>query len=91
MRAIIQRVSEASVLINNENNVQISKGFLVLIGIEELDETEDVNYLTQKIVNMRIFPDDEGKMNRSLLDINGEILIISQFTLHAIHKKRKST
>jgi D-aminoacyl-tRNA deacylase len=87
MRAVIQRVSEASVKINNEIKGRISSGFLVLLGIEESDENEDAEWLSQKVAGMRIFSDENGLMNKSLSDINGNILLISQFTLHGSTKK----
>lgn len=87
MRVIIQRVTEASVKINENIKASIQKGFLILLGIEENDTEEDAQYLSQKIINLRIFADIEGKMNLSLLDIQGEILLISQFTLYASTKK----
>ncbi len=87
MRAIIQRVSKASVTINENEKRSIDKGLVVFIGIEDSDEQEDVEWLSRKIANMRIFDDEDGKMNWSVRDINGEILIVSQFTLHASIKK----
>lgn len=87
MRVVIQRAKEASVSINNELTGQISHGFVLLVGIEENDTTEDVDYLVRKISKLRIFEDDNGKMNWSLEDVKGEILSISQFTLHANTKK----
>lgn len=87
MRAVIQRVTEASVMIDGELYNTIGPGLLLLLGVEEDDEQEDADWLTQKIVNMRIFGDGEGKMNLSVLDKSGEILVISQFTLHASTKK----
>lgn len=87
MIAVIQRVSEASVKIEGAIKGTIGLGLLVLVGIEEADEQEDINWLSKKITNLRIFEDREGVMNRSLLDINGELLLISQFTLHASTKK----
>ncbi len=87
MRAVIQRVSQAAVTIDDEVKSQINTGLLVLLGIEEADEKEDIEWLSKKIINMRIFPDEEGVMNKSLIDVDGEILIISQFTLHASTKK----
>ncbi len=87
MRVVIQRVSHASVTINSKCKSDISKGLLVLIGIEEADGKEDIDWLCKKILNLRIFDDAEGVMNRSVLDIDGEILVISQFTLHASTKK----
>lgn len=87
MRVVIQRVSKASVNADGKENGEIGIGFLLLVGVEEEDTSEDVAYLTRKISNMRIFEDDEGKMNLSLREVNGEILSISQFTLHADTKK----
>lgn len=87
MRAIIQRVTQAKVTINHEVFSEIGLGFLVLLGIEDNDLIEDVQWLSQKIVNMRIMADAEEKMNLSLMDVNGEIMIISQFTLFASTKK----
>lgn len=87
MRAVIQRVSEAKVDINGETEGEINKGLLVLLGIEDEDGEEDIEYLVRKISKMRIFEDDEGKMNLSVQDIDGSILSISQFTLHANTKK----
>lgn len=87
MRAVLQRVSEASVTIEREIKGTIGKGLLVLLGIEESDTAADVAWLSKKIVQMRIFGDDAGLMNLSVQDINGGILLISQFTLHAATKK----
>jgi len=87
MRAVIQRVSKASVTINNEIYSQINTGLLVLLGIEDADTSEDIEWLCGKIVNLRIFNDDNGVMNVSLKDISGDILVVSQFTLHASTKK----
>ena len=87
MRIVIQRVSEASVKIEGEIISVIEKGFLVLLGIEIEDTSEDADYLLQKLINLRVFSDAEGKMNLSLTDVNGELLIVSQFTLHASTKK----
>lgn len=87
MRFVIQRVSEASVKINGSLYSDIKKGFLVLVGIEESDTKEDLDWLCQKLIGMRIFPDTEGKMNFSLQDIHGDILLVSQFTLFASTKK----
>lgn len=87
MRLVIQRVSEASVTIDGSIRGAIARGFMILVGIEQADTTEDVDWLVQKVVNMRIFPDEEGKMNCSLTDVGGGLLIISQFTLHASTKK----
>ena len=87
MRAVIQRVSKASVTINNKVKSSIESGLLVLLGIEDADRDEDIEWLSSKIVNLRIFADENGVMNKSLKDIDGEILIVSQFTLMAQTKQ----
>ena len=87
MRAVIQRVSEGSVTIDSAVNGKIGKGFVILLGIEESDSTEDIDWLCGKIARMRVFSDNEGLMNKSLTDVDGDILLISQFTLHASTKK----
>ena len=87
MRIVIQRVSEASVKIEGKIISAIEKGFLVLLGIETEDTSVDADYLLQKLINLRVFSDAEGKMNLSLTDVNGDLLIVSQFTLHAVTKK----
>jgi len=87
MKVVLQRVSEASVSIEEQLKAAIKNGFLLLVGIEEEDTQEDIEWLCRKIINMRIFGDEEGKMNLSLKDTNGEALIVSQFTLHASTKK----
>ena len=87
MIAVVQRVSQASVTIDNQIKGQIKTGFLVLLGITHADTREDVDWLSRKIVGMRIFSDADGKMNLDLAAINGDILLISQFTLHASTKK----
>lgn len=87
MRIVIQRVSEASVEIEQKIVAQINQGLLVLVGIEEEDTSEDSNWLVSKIVNLRIFGDENEVMNLSVKDINGEIIVVSQFTLHALTKK----
>lgn len=87
MRIVIQRVSEASVEIEQKIVAQINQGLLVLVGIEEEDTSEDSNWLVSKIVNLRIFADENEVMNLSVKDINGEIIVVSQFTLHALTKK----
>jgi D-tyrosyl-tRNA(Tyr) deacylase len=87
MIAVIQRVSESSVKINPEISREIGVGLMILLGIEALDDSSDIGWLCRKIINLRIFPDEKGVMNRSLLDIQGELLLISQFTLHASTKK----
>ena len=87
MRAVIQRVSEASVSIAGSIKSNINSGVLILLGIEGADTKDDIEWLVRKIINMRIFPDENEVMNKSLLDINGEALVVSQFTLHASTKK----
>lgn len=87
MKAVLQRVSEASVTIEGTKVATISKGLLVLIGIEEADTNEDIQWLTSKIVNLRIFGDENDVMNLSVKDIDGEMIVVSQFTLHASTKK----
>lgn len=87
MRAVIQRVTKASVTIDGKINGQIKNGLLVLVGIEDTDGDEDVEWLSNKIVNLRIFNDEDGVMNISLRDMGGDILLISQFTLHAMTRK----
>lgn len=87
MRIVVQRVSKASVSIAGNLYSEINYGFLVLIGICDDDRYDDIEWLTQKIINLRVFGDELGKMNRSIQDINGEILIVSQFTLFASVKK----
>ncbi|MFZ9330967.1 MAG: D-aminoacyl-tRNA deacylase [Chitinophagaceae bacterium] len=87
MRVVIQRVAHAQVVVNEAVVGSIGTGLLVLVGIEDTDQLEDVEWLTGKIINLRIFNDEAGVMNLSVKDINGEILIISQFTLHASTKK----
>lgn len=87
MKAVIQRVSQSSVTIKGQVVAQIQSGLLVLIGVEDADNKDDVHWLTSKIVNLRIFPDENEVMNLSLKDIDGEMIIVSQFTLHALTKK----
>ena len=87
MRAIIQRVSSASCSIEGKISGQIGKGFMILLGIEDNDTEEDLNWLAHKISNMRIFSDENGLMNKALTDVQGNILLISQFTLFASTKK----
>jgi D-tyrosyl-tRNA(Tyr) deacylase len=87
MRVLIQRVSNASVTIENLIHSEINEGLLILLGIEELDSQEDINWLVKKITQLRIFSDQDGKMNLSVIDKNGEILVVSQFTLFASTKK----
>ena len=87
MKAVIQRVSEASVTIEGKKVADIKKGLLVLIGIEDASTTEDIQWLTSKIANLRIFGDENGVMNLSVKDTDGEMIVVSQFTLHASTKK----
>lgn len=81
MRAVIQRVSSANVVVDHKVVGEIDKGFLVLLGVEDQDTIQDVEYMAEKVVNLRIFEDDNGKMNLSLLNIEGQLLVVSQFTL----------
>ena len=87
MRTVIQRVSHASVTINNQVKSQIGQGYLILLGICDEDTMEDVDWLVKKIANLRVFGDENNVMNRSILDVAGEILVVSQFTLYASYKK----
>ena len=87
MKAVIQRVSKASVTIENETVATIGSGVLILLGIVNEDTFEDIQWLTRKIVNLRIFDDENGVMNQSILDVSGEVIVVSQFTLHASTKK----
>ena len=87
MRAVIQRVSSASVKVDDKITGEIKQGLLVLVGIEDSDGQEDLEWLSGKIVNLRIFNDEEGVMNKSVKDIEGGVLVVSQFTLHAATKK----
>lgn len=87
MRAVIQRVTHASVTINGEKTEAIGKGYLVLVGCENADNEEDIDWLSKKICNLRVFDDENGVMNKSILDVGGEILVVSQFTLWASYKK----
>jgi D-tyrosyl-tRNA(Tyr) deacylase len=87
MKTVIQRVSQSSVTINNEIVAQIQKGVLVLVGIEDADQQEDIVWLASKIANLRIFADENDIMNLSVKEINGDIIVVSQFTLHASTKK----
>lgn len=92
MRAVVQRVDSASVTIEGRVNGKIGKGFMVLLGIDENDTEKDLEYITSKLIGLRVFEDEAGKMNKSILDAGGEILLISQFTLYgdARHGKRPS-
>ncbi|MGC1204297.1 MAG: D-aminoacyl-tRNA deacylase [Flavobacteriaceae bacterium] len=87
MKVIIQRVSKASVTIEYKKVASIKNGLLILLGIENEDGADDINWLSNKIVNLRIFSDEQGVMNKSLLDTNGDAIVVSQFTLHASTKK----
>ncbi len=87
MRVVIQRVSKASVTINSKQVASINEGLLILLGIVNNDTIDDIEWLSRKIVNLRIFNDENGVMNTSLLDSNGEVILVSQFTLHASTKK----
>ncbi len=87
MRAVIQRVSEASVSIDGEVRSQIGKGMLILLGIEEADTPRDIEWLSGKIARLRIFDDENGVMNFSVMDTGGDVIVVSQFTLHASTKK----
>lgn len=87
MRTVIQRVAHASVTIGGEIKSRIGKGLMILVGIEDKDTQEDIEWLARKIINLRIFDDENGVMNRSVLEIHGEIMVVSQFTLHASTKK----
>ena len=87
MRTVIQRVSHASVTINNQVKSQIGQGYLILLGICDEDTMEDVDWLVKKIANLRVFGDENNVMNRSILEVAGEILVVSQFTLYASYKK----
>ncbi|HVK96894.1 MAG TPA: D-aminoacyl-tRNA deacylase [Flavisolibacter sp.] len=87
MRAVIQRVSRAEVKVNGNTTGKIGEGLLILLGIEDADTADDIQWLSNKIINLRIFNDEDGVMNRSLIDVDGSILLVSQFTLHASTKK----
>ncbi|NRB62345.1 MAG: D-tyrosyl-tRNA(Tyr) deacylase [Saprospiraceae bacterium] len=87
MRALIQRVSKASVIVDDVVQGKIDQGLLILLGVEDADEKQDLEWLCRKISALRIFSDDEGLMNQSVMDIGGDLLVVSQFTLHAAIKK----
>ena len=87
MRAVIQRVQHASVMIDGKDKSRIGQGVLILLGCENADTSEDISWLAHKIANLRIFDDEAGVMNKSLLDVGGEVLVVSQFTLWASYKK----
>jgi len=87
MRVVIQRVKKASVEISGNMHSAIGKGFLILVGVDEVDEDEDIQYTTSKVAALRIFQDEEGKMNKNVIEVGGECLVVSQFTLFASTKK----
>ncbi len=87
MRAVLQRVTHASVTVNDDRKSSIGQGYLVLLGCENADTEEDIEWLSKKICNLRVFDDENGVMNKSILDVGGEILVVSQFTLWASYKK----
>jgi len=87
MRVLVQRVSKAQVIIEEGEKREIKEGLLVLLGIEEADDLSDVNWLVKKVINLRVFDDEQGIMNQSLLDIKGGLMVVSQFTLMAATKK----
>ncbi|KSA12541.1 D-aminoacyl-tRNA deacylase [Maribacter dokdonensis] len=87
MKTVIQRVAKASVTVNGEKISAIDNGLLILVGIENADAQDDIDWLTNKIANLRIFNDEDGIMNKSLVDVNGDVIVVSQFTLHASTKK----
>ncbi|MFT0716326.1 D-aminoacyl-tRNA deacylase [Flagellimonas lutimaris] len=87
MRTVLQRVSKASVTVDGKVISSIGKGLLVLLGIEDADNKDDIDWLANKILNLRIFNDADDMMNRSVADVNGDIIVVSQFTLHALTKK----
>lgn len=87
MRVVLQRVTKGRVVINGETRAEIGKGLVILLGIGSDDGDEQAGYLVEKITNLRIFEDEEGKMNRSLLDVGGEVILVSQFTLYADTRK----
>ena len=87
MRAVIQRVTHASVTIEGQKKAEIGDGFLILLGIEQSDNQEDIEWLTRKIIGLRVFDDEAGVMNRNILETDGDIIVVSQFTLMASYKK----
>jgi D-tyrosyl-tRNA(Tyr) deacylase len=87
MRVVIQRVKKASVEIHGNIHSAIGKGFLILVGVDEVDEDEDIQYIASKVAALRIFQDEEGKMNKNVIEVGGECLVVSQFTLFASTKK----
>jgi len=87
MKTVIQKVSSASVTVNNNKIAKIKEGLLILVGIEDADTDEDIQWLSKKIINLRIFSDENDVMNNSILNVNGDVIVVSQFTLHASTKK----
>lgn len=87
MRSVVQRVKHAKVTVDNKIIGQIEHGIMLLIGIEDSDDEKDLDYMVDKVINLRIFEDEEGKMNKSLIDVNGSILVVSQFTLQGDARK----
>ena len=87
MKVVIQRVTQASVTVESEKIASIQSGLLILLGIVHEDTEDDINWLSNKVVNLRIFADENGVMNKSLIDVNGDVIVVSQFTLHASTKK----
>ena len=87
MRGVIQRVSYATVKVDGQTSGSIGKGLLVLLGVEDADHDEDISWLSNKIINLRVFDDEEGVMNLSVKEVNGDLLVVSQFTLHASTRK----
>lgn len=87
MKAVLQRVSKASVTIDKETVASIKNGLLILLGVIDEDSQEDINWLSKKISNLRIFADEDGVMNKSIIEVNGDVIVVSQFTLHANTKK----
>lgn len=87
MRAVIQRVKEASVTVDGRTTGSIDRGYLILLGVEDADDQSDVEWLANKVAALRIFSDEDGLMNRSITDVDGQVLVVSQFTLHAKYKK----
>ena len=87
MKVVIQRVSQASITIDYDVTREMGSGYVILLGIEDADESEDIDWLVSKIIKLRVFGDDDGKMNKSIYDVQGSIMIVSQFTLYASTKK----
>lgn len=87
MRIVIQRVSQASVAISGKEKSRIGKGYLILVGVESTDTQDDADWLVKKVIGLRVFDDQDGVMNLSIMDVGGEVLVVSQFTLYASYKK----